>query len=126
MRVVILSVALVLGGSEAGALDSVVEQALEAWRPELTATAELMHDIGVCERWIEKDDVDFYLGEYAASPAGSDDVFREMTQRLYTDMYVEGRRAAEDFDLDAQQCERLLTKSVSDVLEARKARAAAP
>jgi hypothetical protein len=123
---VMVAIALASNGARADTQATPEERALlarpdfQAWLTEVGVGARI---IGQCERYIDRDDADRYVGELASldfdgKPGASE--FEASIHKLLLNSYAEGRKAGPTSDLDAAACRRLVAEH-----EALRARAGA-
>lgn len=92
----------------------------QAWLTEVGVGARI---IGQCERYIDRNDADRYVGDLASldfddKPGASE--FEASIHRLLLNSYAEGRKAGPTSELNAAACSRLI-----DEHEALRAKAGA-
>jgi len=117
MRVLLLAAGLLAASALSASAETRAtpeEQALlarpdfQAWIKEVGVGAMI---IGQCERYIDRDDADRYVGDLASldfdDQAGASE-FEASIHRLLLNAYAEGRKAGPSSELDADSCGRLV------------------
>lgn len=96
-----------------------VQAAIEPFRPEIEALAQLMYVIGACELHLNSGDTNYYIKTFMSgpAPAGLSGVWVRETQDIYAQRFTAGRNDAERLNYDQPRCQQ----EIADQIERAKA-----